>query len=170
MQLPISSSRICSFSSSNHPGLNFSFASCACSLVRSGSIPTAMQLGLQCCINSIGSMGFLCLKMVFRKLNAKQSKYEGWFITWMILPKAALASSLPSLVSSFLLKAQSSVTRGRISSTEVYTKEKRRTMSPCEYIKMSEHSFTYQEEGTQFTEKPSFEVCSSNAAYNTAHG
>lgn len=65
----------------------------------------------------------------------------------MILPKATLASSLPSLVSSFLLKAQSSVTRGRISSTEVYTKEKRRTMSPCEYIKMSEHSFTHQEGG-----------------------
>ena len=65
-----------------------------------------------------------------------RSKWTGWW-TCIIVRSAALASSLPSFVSSFLLSVHSSVILGRISSTDVYTREKRNTLCPCETIKAS---------------------------------
>lgn len=68
----------------------------------------------------------------------------------MIRLRAALASSLPSFVSSLLLRVHNSVTLGRIASTEVYTRENSRIASPCNFVLQATPQMMLLLEGPRF--------------------
>lgn len=102
MHLPMSSSKIPSFSSSNHPGLNFSFASCACTALGQTVYNCKPFMGT-CCMydmlflphskNRVRNSMTAQICRIVRRLLGYDSLYDSLKISFSQLQKQASASS-----------------------------------------------------------------------------